>query len=207
MKSQSALAWTGTIVLGVIGAAAGIWFMPLLGAPTAASARIAPPSQAEALVSKLTASRPLAGLDQTPVSCERTPNAEPWNHRCLYRSGEAELLISWSGRSGRVTGLAITKAVARGSRPFAWADLATTTRLLCSDIDQKQAAALAREAPEKLLRTDWRRSNGERAKPAMEGAMRSLTVRHSDECVFELSEQTDGNAIQARMAARAFQPE
>lgn len=166
------------------------------------------PPQVDALVARLKTSPLLQRLDQKRAWCGGVLNKRhPPRNSCSYRPGGVDVSIAWDRKSGRRIDLTIEKSVPRGAMPFAWADLATTIGLLCSEIAPEQATAIAGEIADNMLRADWRTSSGEVVTAGVDGATRSITVRHGETCVLGLSELDDRQAVRARLHAGPFRPD
>jgi hypothetical protein len=197
MRLRSSISLLGAILFGIFG---GALLVPLF----AKAPLIERPPSVQALISRLKTSGLLEALDDNPVSCGRVPKRHPPRDRCYYRSASLEVLVAWNRRSGQPTFLSLEKREPRSASPFAWADLATSFYLLCTEITPEQAASLADDALNKLLHRAWTKwdSNGTIAlSPEMDGASRSITVKPKDTCTFYLTETTGRAEVRATLQA------
>lgn len=80
-------------------------------------------------------------LGEHPTRCRRDLKQRM---RCIYRSGDVELVVGWTKKLGKPRSLMIRRPEIPDSTPFQWADLHQTLPLLCKNIDPQQAAALVR---------------------------------------------------------------
>jgi hypothetical protein len=197
LRLWPSVAMTGTILFGIF---AGIWLAPFFAKASALmfgnGPVIARPPQVQALIAQLRTSPALAALDDNPVSCRQ--------RSCSYRVPGLEIVVAWSRNSQRPSFVSFQKLEPRNASPFVWADLATTFHLLCTEITSEQAASLAEEALETLLRESWIKPDGDDASALSPeyGAERTVSVRHDDTCVFDLIETTRTVDVRATLRFR-----
>ncbi len=188
--------FVGTMLFGILGAV-------VVGELLARSSIIERPSPVQALISRLQASRAFETLDGNPTSCGRLPRP-PWRMRCYFGSVNLKVGLVWLEKSGRPSSLWIEMREPRNAPPFAWADLATSFRLLCPGITPARAPSLAGEALEKLSRQAWRKWDGDSmiaSTSETEGAGRSIAVNPGSGCVIKLSETSEGTTVRATLRA------
>jgi hypothetical protein len=157
---------------------------------------IAPPGSVQALVDRLKTSPLFERLDEQPPSCRTIGSGRPWRAACDYRSGDVAVGISWRRSKSRPRDAVIHKTASSDAAPFAWADLATTIRLLCPEIDAEQALAVANAIPARLQGAEWRRSEGRGG--------RSIILNHSASCAFEAAQHEEAETIRETLRTEWF---
>lgn len=193
MSAGRARALLGTALAGLL--VAGAYLLP--------KSSVAPPRSVETLVANLKTTRLLERVGEQPPSCRTIGSGRPWRAACDYRSGDIQVGISWYRSTRRLRDITIQKTTSRDAAPFAWADLATTVRLLCPEIDTGQGEALANAIPAKLRGAEWVTSR-DPTHAARDRLMRLIILNHSASCVFEAAQYDEAEGTRETLRAEWF---
>jgi hypothetical protein len=161
------------------------------------------PPAVQDLIARLKTARPFAELEDKPTSCWEVPKSQPPRAGCRYLPGDLRITVVWSRQTQQPKDVWIEKSEPFAAAPFAWADLATSFHLLCPKLTAEQAAAMAGEAMDKLMRDQRIKCGGPTsciaASRETEGASRAF--RTQGKCDLQLSEDTKDGTIRSTLWA------